>query len=219
MVVCTELHQFDDAHGSAGLIQPLPNCCDGNGGGIPDRVTVNSRADGREADTRKITLRREIQAGDVARSQQFRLAVRAIAVHRPDGMKHVLRWQTTRPRHDSASRGASSFDFADSVQLLHQARAAGPVDSTVYAPAAGQSRIRSVDDGIDGYFCNIANQQFNPSGRERDHVRRCVHTFIKNPAGPGNNPAFCDVISFKVPDIKRQSIRAVAYNRENRLGV
>src|ERR1039457_66608 len=64
-----------------------------NARGFLHRIAVSAGADGWKADAARSALLGELQTGRIARSQVLGFALAAIAVDRPDRMKHVLRGQ------------------------------------------------------------------------------------------------------------------------------
>jgi len=89
----------------------------------------------------------------------------AVAIHRTDRMKHVLRRQSSRAGSHRAARGATAHARPDAVQLPHDLGAAGAVNGAIHAFSAGQRRVGRVHNGIHGDSRDVAFLQHNlPSG-------------------------------------------------------
>ena len=83
-VKCDEENAIEFAFGGA----RLP---DSDGGGLIERITVDTATDRRKCDGSNPVLARELERGAVARREQRRLAMRAAAPDRADRVNHIPR--------------------------------------------------------------------------------------------------------------------------------
>ena len=129
---------------------------DGDRRGLLQRISVDSGANSRKGDESGAVLFGQREATAVAGRQHFSLAVAAIAVDRADGVKDVFRGKASRARHHRLAGGAGADRSPDGVQLSHDLRAAGAMDSAIHAASAGQRRIGGINDGVRRHPCDVA---------------------------------------------------------------
>ena len=116
----------------------------------------------------------ERQTFAVAGGQQFGLAVPAVAIDRPDGVKDILRGEAAGTGRHGVSGGAPADLAPDLIEFAHDRRTAGAVDGAVHSAAARQRRVGRVDDRVHRHAGDIAflNQDRASRGYREFHGHR-----------------------------------------------
>src|SRR6185437_8820755 len=123
---------------AAVLTQPPGDGSDRDLCRLTDRVTIDSRADGRKAHALYIALGRQSKACFVAGLQCFGLAVVAAAVAWTYCMEDVFRGQAASSGDHSTSGRAAAFFLPYRIELAHDLRAARAVNCPVDTAASRQ---------------------------------------------------------------------------------
>jgi hypothetical protein len=79
------------------------------------------------------------------------------AINRADSMKDVSGRQAARAGDHRATGGTSAAVGADTIEILHDGRAAGAMNGAIYSTAARQCGIRRIHYRIGGHPRDIAH--------------------------------------------------------------
>jgi len=118
--------------------------CQGNPGGLLERIAINPRADGREGQAFQPVCGSQFQAFPVRAGQDVRFTVGAAPINWTDGVNNVPGLEIAARGYDRLAGGATP-DFA---ALSHNGRSAGPVNGAVDPAPASQAAVGGIDQGI-----------------------------------------------------------------------
>src|SRR4029077_21285814 len=133
----------DHALDSVLLVEKAPRLSDRDLDRLLQRIAIGATTDSRKGDAANAVFQRQAKTVAVTGGEKFRLVARSAAADRPRGVNDILRRQSVAAR-DPRLAGRPPSDRAALRQKL---RSRGAVDRAIDAPAAKQSRVRSVDDG------------------------------------------------------------------------
>jgi hypothetical protein len=91
VIAFAELDQFDGVEWSCMILQPFSDRTNRYLSGLLYWISINAGADRREAHGFHVKLDRQVQAGEIAGSEQLTLLMLAAAIKWTDGMKDVFR--------------------------------------------------------------------------------------------------------------------------------
>ncbi len=126
-----------------------------DGGGQAQGIAIDACAERGEGDTCNLVPLGKVEAALVGALQEP-FVFRAAAIDWPDGVKNILRGESSSRRCHSASR----WTAADCAAFLHDARAAGAVNGAIDAAAARERAVGGIDDGICLRFNDVSLEQY-----------------------------------------------------------
>ena len=141
--------------------QEIERGLQGDPGGLPFRITVDSRADRRKGQALTLPLDGQFKTAPVRPRQQGWLSLMAAVPDRADRMEDVPGGKATTAGRDGTSHWTPIGIKA--IRLLEQLRSGPPVDRAVDTAPSGQLGVGRIRNRIDRLEAEIALQQFDPT--------------------------------------------------------